>query len=224
MNDHISPFVAVYRENYNIQHVLIRLLEEGRLYLDNNYFVGAVMTNLTKAFRLHTTRLTIARLEAYGFDNYTIRYVYSYLKNRKQCVRINKTYRDLLDIISGVPQGFIVSPILFDIFFNDFFYVILIAFAHNYADDNTLTSFGKSLDGHECELAVTWFRNKMMVNPNKFQTILLNKSKSTHVKPTMNIGNEKTESLSAVKLLGIEMDDKLNFNNHINKIFRSAAN
>ena len=64
----------------------------------------------------------------------------------------------------------------------------------------------------------------MMVNPNKFQTILLNKSKSTHVKPTMNIGNEKTESLSAVKLLGIEMDDKLNFNNHINKIFRSAAN
>ena len=164
----------------------------------------------------------IARLEAYGFDNYTIRYVYSYLKNRKQCVRINKTYRDLLDIISGVPQGFIVSPILFDIFFNDF-YVILIAFAHNYADDNTLTSFRKSLDGHECEVAVTWFRNEMMVT-NKFHTILLNKSKSTHVKPTMNIENEKIEPLSAVKLLGIEMDGKLNFNNHINKICRSAAN
>ena len=196
MNDHFSPFVAAYRENYNTQHVLIRLLEELRLYLDNNYFVGAVMTDLSKAFDCIPHDLLIAKLEAYGFDNYTIRYVYSYLKNRKQCVRINKTYRDLLDIISGVPQGFIVSPILFDIFFNDFFYVILIAFAHNYADDNTLTSFGKSLDGHECELAVTWFRNKMMVNPNKFQTILLNKSKSTHVKPTMNIGNEKTESLS----------------------------
>ena len=50
MNDHISPFVAVYRENYNIQHVLIRLLEEGRLYLDNNYFVGAVMTILQRRF------------------------------------------------------------------------------------------------------------------------------------------------------------------------------
>ena len=40
----------------------------------------------------------------------------------------------------------------------------------------------------------------------------------------MNIGNEKIESLSAVKLLGIEIDDKLNFNNHINTICRSAAN
>ena len=58
----------------------------------------------------------------------------------------------------------------------------------------------------------------MMVNPNKFQAILLNKSKSTQVKATMNIGNEKIESLSAVKLLGIEIDDKLNFNNHINII------
>ena len=64
----------------------------------------------------------------------------------------------------------------------------------------------------------------MMVNPNKFQAILLNKSKSTQVKATMNIGNEKIESLSAVKLLGIEIDDKLNFNNHINTICRSAAN
>ena len=39
----------------------------------------------------------------------------------------------------------------------------------------------------------------------------------------MNIGNEKIESLSAVKLLGIEIDDKLNFNNHTNKICSSAA-
>ena len=113
---------------------------------------------------------------------------------------------DLLDIISGFAQGSIVGLILLNIFFNDFF-VILIASAHNYADDNTLTSFGKTLEDlikkleHECEVALTWFRNnKMMVNPNKFQAILLNKSKSTHVKATINIGNGKIKSLSAVKL------------------------
>ena len=185
MNDHFSPFVAAYRENYNTQHVLIRLLEELRLYLDNNYFVGAVMTDLSKAFDCIPHDLLIAKLEAYGFDNYTIRYVYSYLKNRKQCVKINNTYSDLLDIIS----------------------VILIASAHNYADDNTLTSFGKTYEDlvkkleHECELTLTLFKNnKMMVNPNKFQAMLLNKSKSTHVKATINIGNGKIKSLSAVKL------------------------
>ena len=68
-----------------------------------------------------------------------------------------------------------MSQILFNIFFNDFFYVILIASAQSYADSNTLTSFGKTLKdfiqilGIEYELALTWFRsNKMMVNPNKF--------------------------------------------------------
>ena len=204
MNDHFSPFVAAYRENYNTHHVRIRLLEEWRLYLDNNYFVGAVMTGLSKAFDCIPHVLLIAKLEAYGFDNYTIRYVYSYLKNRKQYVKINKTYSDLLDIISGVPQGSIVGTILFNICFNDFFYVILIASAHNCADDNTLTSFGKTLEDlikkleHEYEVALTWFmNNKMIVNPNKFQAILLNKSKYTHVKATMNIGSEKIESLSS---------------------------
>ena len=84
--------------------------------MDNNYFVGAVITDLSKAFDCIPHDLLIAKLEAYGFDNYTIRYVYSYLKNRKQCVKINNTYSDLLDIISGVPQGSIAGPILSSIF------------------------------------------------------------------------------------------------------------
>ena len=66
--------------------------------------------------------------------------------------------------------------------------------------------------------------NKMMNNFNKFQVILLNKSKSTHVKETMSNENEKIESLSTVKLLAIEIDNKLNFTNHINTICKSAAN
>ena len=56
MNDHFSSFVAACRENYNTQHVLIRLLQEWRLYLDNNYIVGAVITDLSKALiAYHTT-------------------------------------------------------------------------------------------------------------------------------------------------------------------------
>ena len=56
MNDHFSPFVAAYRENYNTQHVIIRLLQERRLDLDNNYVVGAVITDLSKALiAYHTT-------------------------------------------------------------------------------------------------------------------------------------------------------------------------
>lgn len=54
---------------------------------------------------------------------------------------------------------------------------------------------------------------------------MLHKCYSTHTKETMNIGNKKIKSLSSAKLLGIEIDNKLNFNNHIKyTIWRSAAN
>lgn len=54
---------------------------------------------------------------------------------------------------------------------------------------------------------------------------MLNKSKSTHIEDSMNIGNKKNESFSSAKLLGIEIDNKLNFNNHIKFTFcKSAAN
>ena len=95
----------------------------------NNCFIGAVMTDLSKAFDCISHDLLISKLKVYGYDNYIIRYVYFYLKYRKQCEKINNTYSELLDIISGVPQGSIVGQILFNIFFNGFFYVILIASA-----------------------------------------------------------------------------------------------
>ena len=108
---------------------------------------------------------------------------------------------------------------------------MLIASAHNYTDDNTLPGFVKTLEDlikiliHECEVALTWFRNNnMMINPNKFQASLLITTKSTYVKELRNIGNEKIEPLLVVKLSGIEIDYNLNFNNHINTICRSAAN
>ena len=57
-----------YRESYNTHHVLIRLTEEWRKNLDNNYFIGAVPMDLSKAFDCIPHDLVIATLAAYGFD------------------------------------------------------------------------------------------------------------------------------------------------------------
>ena len=63
--------------------------------------------------------------------------------------------------------------------------------------------------------------NKMIVNPNKFQSIVLNKKRSNLVNTNFN---QVIKTVSSVEFLGIQIDDKLNFNLHISKICKSAAN
>ena len=87
---------------------------------------------------------------------------------------------------------------MFNIFLNDFFFFITKASAHNFADDNTLYSFAKTLRGLvtilqlECETAINWLHsNKMIVNPDKFQVIFLDKRRSDNTNTEVEIGNEK---------------------------------
>ena len=119
MEKYFSPFLSVYRKNYSSQNILISLKEEWRKTLDNNFVVGAVLTDLSKAFDCIPHDLIIAKLSAYNFSDETLSYIYSNLTNRRQYVGINNTYSQLKTIISGVPQGSILGPILFNLTIND---------------------------------------------------------------------------------------------------------
>ena len=77
----------------------------------------------------------------------------------------------------------------------------------------------------ESNIAIDWFEtNKMIVNPGKFQSIIIDKKKQDHTKETFEIVDNVIEASPLVKLLGVQIDDKLNFNLHITNICRSAAN
>ena len=128
--------------------------------------------------------LVIAKLAAYGFDKNMICYIYSYLKSRKQQVSVKNIRSTFEEIISGVQQCSIVGPILLNIFFNDFFYFTLVASAHKFADDSTLSSFAKAIENltsipeSEGEKAIDWSKNNhMIVNPGKFQATIFDKHK-----------------------------------------------
>ena len=66
MNNLFSPFISAYRKSYNTRHVLTKLIEEWRKNLDNNYFIGAVLMDLSKAFDCIVHDTVIAKLAAYG--------------------------------------------------------------------------------------------------------------------------------------------------------------
>ena len=157
--------------------------------------------------------------------------IHSYLLNHKQHVCINNKLSEFNKVISGVTQGSIVGSILFNCFFNDFYLFIKNANVHNFADDNTLTTFAQNVGSlisvleYESNIAFDWFKiNKMIVSQGKFQSIIIDKKKQDHTKEIFKIGDKIIEALPSVKLLGVQIDDKLNFNLHITNTCRSAAN
>ena len=140
--------------------------------------------DLSKLFDCIPHDLLIAKLSTCGLNGNYLKYIYRYLKNRKQYIRDNNVCSDFKDIISGVPQGSIVGPMLFNAFLNDFFFCIRNASVHKFADYNTLSSFAKSVTLlveillAESQNAIKWVsENKMIVNPDKFKSIIIQKGK-----------------------------------------------
>ena len=93
MSQHISNVVSAYKKYYSAKHILTGLLEEWRKCLDNNYVVGGVLIDLSKTFDCVPQNILIAKFESYGINQNGLAYLYSYLSNRKQCVRINNVIR-----------------------------------------------------------------------------------------------------------------------------------
>ena len=84
----LSLKISAYRKSYSTQRVITYLIEVWREKLDQNFIVGAVLTDLSKAFDCIPHDLLIAKLAAYGFDLNALALIFTYLKNRKQSVRI----------------------------------------------------------------------------------------------------------------------------------------
>ena len=181
--------------------------------------------DLSKAFDCMPHNLLLAKLQAYE----AITLMRSYLTGRRRRVKIGSTTSAWLDIQKGVPQGSILGPLIFNVFINDFFYVIDGCNIYNYADDNTLSvthsnqTVLATIRQGKAEEAIDWFSNNAMAaNPDKFQAILLAPStRETLIKP-INIKNSTITTARSVNILGIEIDDKLKFNALINSICRKA--
>ena len=104
-------------------------------FLDKNGKAGIILTDLSKAFDCLNHDLLIAKLEAYGFSYDALKFIHSYLDNRKRRVRINSSYSYWIQIILGIPQGSILGPILFKIFMADLFLFCLDTNMLNFPDD-----------------------------------------------------------------------------------------
>ena len=120
--------------------------------------------DLSKAFDCIYHDFLIAKLSAYGFKGTALKYIYSYLKNLRQGIRLNNSYSDLKGIVSGVPQRSIADPTVFNTFLKMIFSFTLNIIYHHL---QRLIELIRTLL-LESNNTINWFsENKMIVNPDK---------------------------------------------------------
>ena len=97
-------------KGHSTHHALLKILLDWQRAFDNKGVVGAVLTDLSKA------ELFIVKLACYGLSKSSLNLIHSFLSLRQQRVFGDK-YSDWQQICLGVPQGFILDPLLFNIYF-----------------------------------------------------------------------------------------------------------
>ena len=169
---------------------------------------AAVMTDLSKAFDCISHELLIAKLNAYGSDEISLKVVISYLKNRTQTTKVGASFSELLNIIYGVPKGSILGPLRFIIYICDLFIVNKDVNFSSYADDTTPfiigMSFGQIIPELESILSdiSQWFMNdNLKANAGKFHLFL-----SPYEDQMITVKNYVIKSSGVEELLAATID------------------
>ena len=220
--------LAAYRPKYGCPQVLLKLIEDWKKALDNKENIGSILMDLSKAFDCIPHSLLICKLKTYGISENACTLVKSYLEDRRQRVKINECRSDWDHLYKGVPQGSILGPLLFNIFIHDLFYHVGSSL-YNFADDNTLSKTNSDvyvLTKELCEdgqKTLLWFENNYMkANPAKFQGFTIIKQ-SNQDSISLSLSGVDIPITETIKLLGLYIDSKLKFDEHVSKLCKKAA-
>ena len=193
--------------------------------------VRAVFLDMSKAFDKVWHEGLIFKLKQNGLNGQTLKILTNYLSNRKQRVVINGIQSEWKPILSGVPQGSILGPLLFLIYINDLTDNI-ISNIKLYADDSSLFARVRDVNTTHDQLmtdldSITKWANdwKMKFNPEiskqAIEVIFSAKyKKASH--PLLDFNGIPVARESSTKHLGITLDERLTFRKHIKEAISKA--
>lgn len=219
----IPKYQYGFREKHSTTHPLIVLTSNIEAKRLDHQHTAAIFLDINKAFDSVWHRGLLYKLAKMHIPDYLLHIIRIYLEQRSMKIKVNNTYSESFTPLQGVPQGSPLAPLLYNLYCYDIYQQINPdKYLLQYADDTALishnTNIGKATEGLQQlinHLEVWFHRWKMKQNPQKSQFIIFYHTPKPN-SPTVKIGNTDIKPNNTIKYLGINIDNKLNFKNHIN--------
>ena len=191
---------------------------------------------LKKAFDTVDHEILCQKLVHYGVQQRELAWFRSYLCNQKQFCRVNGVSSKIEGIDVGDPQGSCLGPLLFLIYINDLPQAVQNSAVSMYADDTSLCYQSSHINvlneaiNNDLKQLDTWLQgnklslnvaktNSMLVSTNQMHNIL----KSRNEDLDLNIRDNELEIIQKTKYLGVQIDNSLNWKEHIKTVSSKVA-
>jgi len=237
LSGNFNPLQSAYRKMHSTETALMKIMDDLYRIVDEKKAAVLIGLDLSAAFDTIDHRLLISRLkDRFGVAGSALNWLDSYLTGREQYVEIGGERSEKTVCNTGVPQGSVLGPFLFSLYVSPIADVITqfgIEF-HQYADDTQLYTAVKSGSDcpsiknlEQCTIAVKdWFlHNGMLLNPDKSEVLLVaGKAQARNFGDGSGIEVAGSSITYAVQLksLGVIIDQKLSFDQHVNSMVRGA--
>ena len=227
LDDHqiLSPAQHGFRKKRSTTTNLLQFWDTVTDLADQSTPLSIIYTDLRKAFDSVPHDLLLQKLKAYGIQGKNLEWMRSYLSNRRQRVLINGTPSEYIEVESGVPQGGVLSGILFSLYINDLPNIIQKCHVSLYADDAKIYAAVRNnedvkLIQKDIDALMEWCR-KWRLNMSTEKCFFLHfipRNSKNSITPIYKMNNEELERRSHAKDLGITISDDLKFHKHTQNI------
>ena len=191
--------------------------------LERGEDVHVVYLDFAKAFDKVDFGVVLKKLKSLGIRGKLGRWIHCFLTGRTQRVVVGGASSSVKEVISGVPQGSVLGPLLFLIMIGDIDKSLLTAFLSSFADDTRVGHGIKTMEDlekfqNDLDNIYEWAsKNNMKFNSSKFECIRYGEEKFPTVKQLDDRG-ELIEAREHVKDLGVHMSQDCTFGFHIGNI------